>query len=394
MNIKYPVFVILILLFLMSCNSKKTTEEQSDSAEENYALSNENEHFMIVGTYTDDESEAGIFLYRLDANSGESEFLSAVEAKNPSYLTLSSGEKYLFATGENGEDESSVSSFLFDKKNGKLSHINTQPTYGADPCYIETDQSASHLFTANYSGSSITVFSIDENGKISLPEMILPFSGSGTDSVRQQKSHLHSVRFSADYKFLFATDLGADKIYRFDAMASVFQGQPPISLSSMIAFDTSAGTGPRHFDFHPNGKYFYLLGELSGEVIVYDYKYGDLIEKQIVQSDTVGARGSGDIHVSPDGKFLYSSNRLEADGIAIFAISNEDGTLTKTGYQPTAKHPRNFAITPNGKLLLVASRDENKIEIYSIDQETGLLSNINNDIEVRKPVCVQFAAAN
>ena len=115
------------------------------------------------------------------------------------------------------------------------------------------------------------------------------------------------------------------------------------------------------------------------------------IDTQTIAADTVGARGSADIHVSPDGRFVYASNRLQADGLAIFSINQEDGTLAKVGYQLTGRHPRNFAITPNGKYLLVASRDDNKIQVFSIDTQTGLLTDTNQDITLSKPVCIKFA---
>jgi 6-phosphogluconolactonase (cycloisomerase 2 family) len=128
--------------------------------------------------------------------------------------------------------------------------------------------------------------------------------------------------------------------------------------------------------------------------VVYDHHNGELTEKQVIEADTVGARGSADIHVSPDGRFLYASNRLQADGIAIFAIDPDEGTLTKVGYQPTAKHPRNFVITPNGKYLLVAGRDEDRIQVFTVDETNGLLSDTNQDILLSKPVCLQFAKSN
>jgi 6-phosphogluconolactonase (cycloisomerase 2 family) len=161
---------------------------------------------------------------------------------------------------------------------------------------------------------------------------------------------------------------------------------------SLKEFPVPAGTGPRHFDFHPNGRYVYLLGELSGQVLVFDYSSGMLTQKQTIASDTVGAHGSADIHVSPDGRFVYASNRLKADGIAIFTVNPDDGKLTKIGYQPTGLHPRNFAITPNGKYLLVACRDDNKIQVFSIDSKTGLLSDTHRDILLGKPVCVKFTS--
>lgn len=392
MKLKTKFLIVLSVVMLMSCNFKKSSDSQADMEKTDAMAANSDEFLLLVGTYTDSGSDDGIYVYRFDSRIGVSELLSKTKAENPSFLTLSSDEQFVFAVGENGADKSTASSFSLNKNDGTLAPINTRSTGGADPCYIEIDRDNGHLFTANYSGGSISVLPVDSGGKLSETEMILKFSGSGTDSVRQKQPHLHSVRFSPDGSFLFAADLGRDKIYRFNSIGSVFQGQPTISESSLTEFDTPAGTGPRHFDFHPSGKYFYLLGELSGNVIAYDYNNGNLTEKQVIASDTVGAKGSGDIHVSPDGRFLYSSNRLEADGIAIFAIDSENGTLTKVGYQLTAKHPRNFAITPNGKLLLVAARDENKIQVFSIDRETGLLENLNNDIEVSKPVCIKFAS--
>lgn len=125
---------------------------------------------------------------------------------------------------------------------------------------------------------------------------------------------------------------------------------------------------------------------------MFDYDMGELTQKQILAADTVGARGSADIHVSPDGRFLYASNRLQADGIAIFGIHPEEGTLTKVGYQLTVKHPRNFVITPNGKFLLVAGRDDNLIQVFSVNGETGLLTDTHQPIALNKPVCLKFAA--
>lgn len=387
------ILLILSLLFFMSCNYKQTSDNPRAKEQPSLIDAGHNELFLFVGTYTQSETDNGIYIYKLNTQTGQTELLSETQSANPSFLTLSPDSRYLYAVGENGPEKSSVSSFRFDKSKGALTPINSRPTYGADPCYIVTDYDGSNLLTANYSGGSITVFPLNDKVQIEEASSVLKFSGSGADSVRQQQAHLHSVRFSPDYQYLFAADLGSDKIYRFNALGSVFLGQPIISESSLVEFDTPPGTGPRHFDFHPDGDYFYLLGELSGEVIVYDYNNGDLIEKQTILSDTVGAKGAADIHVSPDGKYLYSSNRLQSDGITIFSIDKVDGTLTRVGYQSTGKHPRNFAITPDGNLLLVAVRDENCVEIYSINKETGLTSKLKADINVSQPVFVKCVSA-
>ncbi|MDO5523335.1 MAG: lactonase family protein [Bacteroidia bacterium] len=361
-----------------------------DTGNKTIASATENDVFLLVGTYTSDEGSQGIYVYKLDTETGKADSLSMAEAVNPSYLAISPDEKFIYSVSESDE---AANAFEFDKKTGRLERLNLSHTEGSGPCYIEVDRAGKTVATANYGGGSISLFQTKDNGELYPVNVVINFEGSGPDEERQDSPHLHSVRFSPDGRFLFASDLGTDKIYRFDAIGSVFEGQPAISRGSLKEFSTPAGAGPRHFDFHPGGKYFYVLGELSGDVIVYDYDEGDLKEKQVIATDSIeGSRGSADIHVSPDGKFLYASNRLQADGVAIFSINEEDGTLTKVGYQPTGRHPRNFVISPNGKLLLVASRDDNKIQVFTIDNETGLLADTGNDIPVDKPVCLKFAA--
>jgi 6-phosphogluconolactonase (cycloisomerase 2 family) len=153
------------------------------------------------------------------------------------------------------------------------------------------------------------------------------------------------------------------------------------------------GFGPRHLAFHPNGKYLYCIGELSGKVAVFTYNDYKPEIIQTINSDTTqtsGKKGSADIHLTSDGRFLYSSNRLKADGIAIFSVNQENGQLTFIGYQPTGIHPRNFTITPNDKFLLCANRDTNNIQIFEIDSVSGLLHNTGKDIHLDKPVCLKW----
>ena len=221
--------------------------------------------------------------------------------------------------------------------------LNSQQTGGEDPCYIIA--SGNNVITANYSGGSISVFPIAKDGSLLPASDIIQFKGTGVDKERQEKPHLHCVRITP---------------------------------------------GPRHLTFSPNGHYAYLINELSGTVIAFEYKDGDLKEIQTIAADTVNAQGSADIHISPDGKFLYASNRLKADGIAIFSIHPDNGMLSKAGYQLTGIHPRNFIITPNGKYLLVACRDSNVIQVYERDTDTGLLTDVQQDIKVDKPVCIKF----
>lgn len=390
--------VTLATTLFISCNGNRSDARKSDdqtAVADSLAMGSHDKLYLAVGTYTSEEGSRGIYLYHFDALTGRSDSVSMVEVTNPSYLAFSPDEQTLYAVGENDTEESVVHAFSFDKAKGTLQKINTQQTKGSGPCYVTIDAKGRNIHTANYGGGSISSFQVNDDGSLSPLISLIQFSGSGPDSSRQQQPHLHSVAYSPDGLSLFAADLGSDKLYRFKVQETPFQGQPVIQESSMTEIETPPGTGPRHFAFHPKeGKYLYLLGELSGEVVVYDYQNGELTEKQAIKADTVGARGSADIHVSPDGRFLYASNRLEADGIAIFAIDPDEGTLTKVGYQPTAKHPRNFAITPNGKYLLVASRDENRIQIFSVDEVSGLLNDTKQDILLSKPVCLKFAQSN
>lgn len=365
------------------CNSSKTSEQLNSQTMEN-------ELTLLVGTYTSGNSE-GIYTFRFDEETGESASLDSVKTTNPSYLTLSKDNKFVYSVNETNKEQAAVSAFAFDKEKGALRLLNTQKTMGADPCYLIAD--SNNVITTNYSGGSITVFPIAKDGSLLPAADIIEFKGKGPVKDRQEQAHLHCVRITPDGKYLFADDLGTDQIYKFNVHpdANADNKQAFLSKGTPEAFKVAPGSGPRHLIFSNDGKFAYLINEIGGTVIAFQYADGMLNEIQTIAADTVGAQGSGDIHISPDGKFLYASNRLKADGIAIFQINAKDGTLTKIGYQLTGIHPRNFIITPNGKYLLVACRDNNAIQIYERDAATGMLTDIRKDIKVDKPVCLKFA---
>ncbi|MDR0748166.1 MAG: lactonase family protein [Tannerellaceae bacterium] len=342
--------------------------------------------YLLIGTYTFGLSE-GIYVYKFNTETGVSEYVSVVEMDNPSYLNPAADGKFVYAVSENGGEKAYANALSFDKEQGKLTLLNSEKTYAAAPCNIAIDEDRKHVVTANYGGGSITAFPVEADGKIASNPQLILFEGNGTDTVRQEMPHLHCVKFSPDYKYLFAADLGTDHIYRFETAPSdsLF-----LNRDSLKSFKVADGSGPRHFVFHPTNKYMYVVTELAGTVIGFNYKDGELTEFQTIEADTLHARGSADIGITPNGKFLYASNRLQGDGIAVFSINEENGMLTKAGYQPTGAHPRNFVITPNGKYLLSASRDDSIIEVFEIDQNTGLLKNIDKNIEVDTPVCLKF----
>lgn len=393
---KYILFSAFAVLSLISCKQKTNVDNSNidPSGTTNMSaetISDETSLYLLVGTYTTGESE-GIYVYQFDTVSGFSKYKSVVKVTNPSYLTINKEGTHVYSVSETGDAKAAANAFVFDKKDGTLKLLNSQLTGGADPCYIELDKTGKHVVTANYSGGSITAFNINGDGTLTTAAQLIRFTGKGADAERQKAPHLHCVRYSPDGKYLFADDLGTDKIHKFGINESN-EGNY-LKVGTPAAFDVAAESGPRHLDFHPNGKYAYLINELSGAVIAFNYdaNAGNLTQIQTIQADTLGAKGSADIHVSPDGKFLYASNRLKGDGIAIFSINQADGKLTKVGYQETGVHPRNFVITPNGKFLLVASRDNDVIQIFLIDRVTGLLENTYKDIELDMPVCLKFTS--
>lgn len=365
-----------------SCTVKRTVRpENTDESD--------HELTMLVGTYTSGDSK-GIYSFRFDEATGTATALSETDIENPSYLVPSADGRFVYAVSELNDERAAAVAFAFDKEKGTFRLLNSQRTGGKDPCYIITN--GNQVVTANYSGGSISVFPVAKDGSLLPTSSLLKFQGSGTDKERQDMPHLHCVRITLDGNYLFADDLGTDRIYKYRIQPDAKADHQAIFLKegTPAFYQVKAGSGPRHLTFSSDGRYAYLLTELSGMIHVFDYADGVLNEIQSVVADTVGAKGSADIHISPDGKFLYASNRLKADGIAIFRINPENGMLTKAGYQLTGIHPRNFIITPNGKYLLAACRDSNAIQVYERDADTGLLTDTHQDIKVDKPVCVKF----
>lgn len=338
---------------------------------------------MVVGTYTYGGDSKGVYSYSFNQETGDAEILNSLALTNPSYLTISHDGRLVYAVSETNDDKASLNTIRLNPQSGDMQLLNSAVVMGGDPCYVATNGKS--VVTANYSGGSMSVFSLNQQG--TKPELATRFLGAigGPDMTRQDMPHVHCACFTPDGRYALATDFSADRIlaYRLTGEKIIANG---------IAANVSTDSGPRHLVFSKNGRYAYLMSELSGKVTVFNYKEGRLNKLQEIVSDSVGARGGADIHLSPDGRFLYSSNRLKAEGIAIFAVDTQTGLLTRIGYQPTAAHPRQFNITPNGKYLLCCCRDSDKIQVFQRDIKTGLLTDIHKDINVSKAVCVQLVA--
>ena len=359
-------------LMLGACTSNK----QKESMENMY---------LIVGSYATPQEE-GIKVYAWNYEKGEATYVSGLMGiSNPSYQVVSADGSRVYSVGEDDGLTSTAHVLSFDKANGKLTLLNTQLTQGGAPCYINITPDGKSVVTANYTGANISLIPLDASGRLTENVKTIAFTGEGEIKNRQDQPHLHCVEFTPDGKYLLANDLGTDKIHVFPLDSD---GKPDEKETFDVSLEPASG--PRHLCFSNDGRFAYLINEISGKVTTLSYDGKGLTPIQYIEADTVNAKGSADIHLSPDGKFLYASNRLKADGIAIFSVNQETGLLTKAGYQLTGIHPRNFVMTPDGKFLLVACRDSNLVQIFSRDKETGLLVDTGKRIETSKPVCLKF----
>ena len=355
----------------------------------------DNNLMMYIGSYTEESNSKGIYTYHFNQENGTFELLSSASAGNPSFVTLSPDEKRLYAVSEYNDGRQGAYSFDVSEDKVQLSNPIFLPTApkeslpraGADPCHIVTD--GKYVITANYTGGDISVFSLDAEGKLKAETQQIAFVGKTPKRV----AHIHCIIPTPDKKYILATDLGNDRVYRFRYNKKA-RKNTEVLTAQRVAYEVSDGQGPRHLTFSKDGHFAYLINELGGECVVLSYRKGKLKEVQRLMADEGGGRGSADIHISPDGRFLYTSHRLKKDGIAIFAIDPKKGTLTKIGYQLTGIHPRNFAITPNGKYLLVACRDDNRIQVFERNEETGELTETPEEIEIDKPTCIVFGKSN
>jgi len=364
-----------------------------------FAAPGGNKYLFYVGTYTEEGSKSkGIYAYRFDPATGQSTPLGlAAETTNPSFVALSPNGRFLYAVNEiqnyKGPNSGGVSAFSVDRTTGKLTFLNEVPSRGADPCYIIVDRAGKHVLVANYTGGSIAVFPVTDDGKLGEASAFVQHTGHGTNPKRQEGPHAHSIDLSPDNRFAFVDDLGLDEllIYKFDsAKGSLTPNDPPF-----VKLD--AGAGPRHFALHPSGKFAYVIAEMASTVTAFsvDLKTGRLGRLQTVSALPKEFRGENDdaeIQIHPSGKFLYASNRGH-DSIAVFAIDPSKGTLTLVEHTLTqGKTPRSFEIDPTGKFLFAENQQSDNIVVFRIDKKSGRLTLTGQTIEVASPVCVKFLA--
>jgi 6-phosphogluconolactonase len=389
MNISCHFFRLVLLLVALS--SSMTVIASATPAKGKY--------LFYVGTYTEDGSKSkGIYAYRFDAATGQVTSLGlAAETTNPSFVALHPNGRFLYAVNEvgkyQGPNSGGVSAFSIDRASGKLTFLNEVPSRGADPCYITVDKTGKHVLVANYTGGSVAVFPVLEDGKLGEASAFVQHTGKGSNPERQEAPHAHSIDLSPDNHFAMVDDLGLDEllVYKFDATkGSLAANDPPFAK-------LDAGAGPRHFALHPSGKFAYVVTEMHSSVTAFsaDLSAGTFHPIQTTSTLPKGFTGRNDdaeIEVHPSGKFLYASNRGH-DSIAVFAIDGKKGTLTPVEDTPTqGKEPRHFAIDPTGAYLFAENQKSDNIVVFRIDQKTGRLTPGGQTLEVATPVCVKFLA--
>ncbi|GAB3640504.1 lactonase family protein [Spirosoma arcticum] len=348
---------------------------------------------MYVGTYSLRGSK-GIYVFEFDRKAGIMKPLQSVSnAKSPSFLAIHPSGNYLYSVNEAAQagpnNAGAVSAYDVDRATGKLNFLNDQSSLGQGPCHISIDQTGKTAFVSNYGGGSLAVLPIKTDGTLGAATDSVQHTGTGPNTKRQEKAHIHSATLSADNRFLYVADLGTDKLHLYEADVN----SSTIKPAQMPFVTVKPGSGPRHFAFHPNGKFAYLVEELTSSVAVFsrDAKTGALTllsdNVKTLPADFSVQNTSADIHIDPSGRFLYQSNRGR-DALALFSIGN-DGRLTSLGDEPTmGKTPRNFLIDPKGDFVFVANQDSDNITIFRRDQKTGKLTYTGQSVSVPAPVCV------
>jgi 6-phosphogluconolactonase len=351
-----------------------------------------NNPFLFVGTYTEHHGSRskGIYVYRMDAVSGELHFeRETPDIRNPSFLDLHPQGNFLYAVNEVdnfiGESGGGVSAFSMDSVSGKLTLLNALSSRGKDPCYISIEQTGRFALVANYGSGSVAMLPIQPDGQLGAATDIVQHVGSSMNPDRQAGPHAHCIRPDPTNRFAVSTDLGADKllIYRMDLENG--------KLDKHAEIGVEPGTGPRHLIFHPNGQSMYLLNELGSSLIVYRYHSGSLEELQTITTlphDYQGKNLAAALHLY--GKYLYASNRGH-DSIVWYSIDEDTGRLTYRGrISSGGREPRDFIIDPSGAFLLAAHQKSDNIVVFKIDAATGGLSKTEHAAKLSQPVCVRF----
>jgi 6-phosphogluconolactonase len=338
----------------------------------------------------------GLSVYSLDPVTLEATKITETnEIDNPTFLSVTPDGSRIYANSEVATwREGVVSAYRFDRAAGTLTYVNKQPALGSITAHNSITRDGTKLLVANYSAGSggpdqqVVVFGIGEDGSLTAPLDSVMHEGTGPDAERQERSHAHSVTESVSGNIAIVADLGIDCLatYRIGADGM---------LDPLAETGLKPGSGPRHVALHPNGRFVFVMNELDSSIVslALDAGTGALTFVDVmpaVPSEAREKNRSADIQISPDGRFIYGSNRGH-DSVSIFGVDAETGKFTPVGYVPCGgATPRNLCLTPSGSHLLVANQNADKISIFQRDPDTGLLADTGKSIAIGTPMCIKI----
>lgn len=339
--------------------------------------------------------DGAIHAYQLDLGSGQlKQVHRTTGAQNPFFMALSKDRKFLYAIhapGEfGGKTDEQVSAYAITGRSGELKLLNRQSARGTAACYLDVDATGKMVVLANYNTGSVVSFPVRGDGSLGEASSFIQHQGSSVNKSRQEGPHAHCMAISPDNQFALAADLGLDQVlvYRLEpATAKLAANRPPFVKAP-------AGAGPRHLTFHPNGKRVYVINELANSVTFFDYeaKSGTLVERQTITTlpkDFSGESYCADLKITPNGRFLYGTNRGH-DSVAAYKIG-EDGQLSLLAIEPSlGKGPQNLAITPGGEFLLCANMPGNNVVVFRINSQTGALTRVGEPTSMPGPSCIKI----
>ena len=352
-------------------------------------------YWVYYGSGASGEGQ-GVYVQLLDVDTlerGELKHVAGGEAMG--FLAATEDGSYLYAI-EAHSGRGCVSAFSINRKTGELTSINRQPTDGGKLTYVGLSRDGSCILTAGYGDAMLSVLKVSDTGKALPPSSTIQLAGSsGVVANRQEKAHAHSIYADPTDQYVLACDLGNDMVYQFDLDRS----QGVITPARFAFARTYPGAGPRHMAFHPNKKWAYVINELGNTVthFEWDSEVGTLIERDSVNTLPDGFEGdntTAEVVVSPDGRFVYGSNRGH-ESIVVFAVDRETGALEFVQREPThGRHPRNFNIDPTGRVMIVGNANTDNATFYRIDDATGRLTYTEKQVHLPKPICIRFVEAD
>jgi 6-phosphogluconolactonase len=355
------------------------------------SAANADEPLVFISAFAPGD-KGGIEAFHFDAKAGQlKQIHRTTGVENPFFLAVSPDRKFLYsihAKTFGGKENEQIAAYQIEGRTGKLRLLNRQSALGTAACYLDVDATGKSVFVANYTSGSVASLPVQMDGSVGEAASFFQHAGSSVNPDRQKEPHAHCIVVSPDNRFVFAADLGLDQVltYRLDAKtAKLTANTPPFEK-------TPAGAGPRHLTFHPNGKLVYVINELANSVTAFDYKAesGTLAEKQTIStlpSDFKGTSHCADLKITPNGRFLYGTNRGH-DSVAAYRIG-DDGRLTLVGIEPSlGKGPQNLAIVSGGEYLLCANMPGNNVVVFRIDSQTGGLKSVGEPLAITSPSCI------